>query len=1589
MRNQLLKFPFIILIIVLAGIASFAYISVRLLKHVNSIDEKAAHATETLVQVLNIQRAILDIENNTNLYILDPNLESASLINQQTEIIKKEIDKLKIISIGEVIELTTIDSMLYYIEKRIEISLKLVLISKEKSINEAIDFRTSSLLKGYQLKTRSIINQIETMERLELQNYLDAKEKDVVKLNLFLFSVFILLVLLVSGNLIQLRKANRQKEKEIKSTKYVEKILSSISDSVITTDSKFKVKSWNSAAEKLYGFVPEKVRGKDIADAVRSLMDEDEIKQIRKEMDSKGYWNGEVMHLNGEGQKIFVQSFRSALRDENGKITGYVSSNRDITQKKLADQLLIRFNQELAEKVKEKTKEIKENEKRLEESAAKYEGLVEQSLTGIYIILGDYFTYVNPQFAKIFGYSEEEMLTNIKAIDVVYGPDQDLVKNTVEARLTGKTESPNYNFRGIKKDGTVIFVEVFAARAMQGDQAVTIGTLLDITKSKKAEEEIRKSNERFMLIGATTHDAIWERNVETNEIWGNEMHQHLYGLTIADPVPTEEMWIQNLHPDERETIVTNFKKILDSDKNVWIEEYRFQTIEGDYKNIYDRTYIVRNKAGKPTRMIGNMMDITERKKTEEIIRAGEEVRRLIMDAAMDAIICINTSGKITVWNPQAEKIFGWKEKEIIGKTLTETIIPNQYREHHQRGFKEYLETSDGPMLRKPFEITALKQDGEEFPVELNIMPIKNGETEFFCAFIRDITESKKAESDLRLTKESYFTLMSNVDGIVWEADAKTFNFSFVSKQAERLLGYPVEQWLNEPGFWASHIYEEDREWAVQYCVQCTLDKKAHEFEYRIVASDGRIVWLRDIVSVQIENDQPVKLAGLMIDITEAKKAEQAIRQSEEKYRSLIEQASEPIIIYSLDGTIHEFNRTAYEISGYSKKEFSKLRLNDILVGDIIVNKKNQDALLDGNIITINRQVRKKDGTNREMEFVAKLIEDNKILAFGRDITERKRNEEAIKKEKELSDSIINSLPGIFYIFDQTPKLIRWNKKFEEISGYNETELIKITPMSIFHKDDRLLMKQTIENTYKTGVGETEARLFTKDGKIVPFILTGIAIEYEGELCILGTGIDIEKRKSTELALTESENFLRTIIQAEPECVKLLDKNGLLEEMNSAGLEMIEADCLQQVKGHSVLNIICEPYRNDFVKLTNKVFHGKSGKLEFEIIGLKGTHRWLETHATPLKNAEGKIVSLLGVTRDITKNKQAAEIIIKEKELSESIISNLPDIFYLFDKEGKFLRWNKNFEKILGYTKKEIATITPFDLFESPIKEPLLDKLKEIIQNGKVEFEGNVLSKDGNRIPYFFKGWRIHYEGNSCIIGIGVDMTNRKIAEELLKKSYEDIRRLASHLEQVREEERIAIAREIHDELGQQLTVLKMDISWLDSKMAVKEDLVQKKMDDLLATIDNTVKSVRKISSELRPSILDDLGLITALEWHAQEFENRSGVKTKFKSEVGELKLPVNRATSIYRIFQESLTNIARHAKATKVTALIKKKNNELIMTIQDDGKGFDPLVIGNKKTLGILGMRERADIMGGEFTITSNIGKGTVSTIRIPLSNET
>lgn len=234
-----------------------------------------------------------------------------------------------------------------------------------------------------------------------------------------------------------------------------------------------------------------------------------------------------------------------------------------------------------------------------------------------------------------------------------------------------------------------------------------------------------------------------------------------------------------------------------------------------------------------------------------------------------------------------------------------------------------------------------------------------------------------------------------------------------------------------------------------------------------------------------------------------------------------------------------------------------------------------------------------------------------------------------------------------------------------------------------------------------------------------------------------------------------------------------------------------------------------------------------------------------------------------------------------------------------------------------------------------------------------------------------------------------DRRERQLAEDKLRRSLEQLRALTNYLQYVREEERTRIAREVHDELGQALTGLKLDMSWLAARVARNAKPVQEKVKTMVHHIDETIQTVRRIATELRPGILDSLGLAAALEWQANEFQSRAGIPCHVAATVDDSQLPQELATVFFRIYQEALTNIIRHANATRVDVRLAEQDGVLVLTVRDNGRGISEEEIANTRSIGLVGMRERAMLIGGDITLEGAPGKGTTMTLRVPLNRST
>lgn len=311
-----------------------------------------------------------------------------------------------------------------------------------------------------------------------------------------------------------------------------------------------------------------------------------------------------------------------------------------------------------------------------------------------------------------------------------------------------------------------------------------------------------------------------------------------------------------------------------------------------------------------------------------------------------------------------------------------------------------------------------------------------------------------------------------------------------------------------------------------------------------------------------------------------------------------------------------------------------------------------------------------------------------------------------------------------------------------------------------------------------------------------------------------------------------------------------------------------------------------------------------------------------------------------------------------------------------------LHCNRRFAGLVGAGIQSVVGAAMPSLVWPEDRARLEALLRQAIQRpcrGEIRLQ----SKEGTLLPVRLSLNPLRPGGTRAICLIASDQSTVKRAEKELRAAAEQMRSLAAHLLSVREEERARIAREIHDELGQSLTALKIDLAWMGRRLSRGNGQMIEKIHSTVELADNLIQAVRRISTELRPGILD-LGLTAAVEWQAQEFQARTGIQCRLRLLAQEAVAP-GAATAVFRIFQEALTNIARHAGATRAEVVLQEQREGLELRIRDNGRGFDPADPAIPKSLGLLGMRERATMLGGQVNVSSSPGKGTRVTAWIPL----
>lgn len=401
-----------------------------------------------------------------------------------------------------------------------------------------------------------------------------------------------------------------------------------------------------------------------------------------------------------------------------------------------------------------------------------------------------------------------------------------------------------------------------------------------------------------------------------------------------------------------------------------------------------------------------------------------------------------------------------------------------------------------------------------------------------------------------------------------------------------------------------------------------------------------------------------------------------------------------------------------------------------------------------------------------------------------------------------------------------------------------------------------------------------------------------------------------------------------------------------------------------------------------------VFNAGRAVLETDERKFDGTPVRIEGEYICLYTPDGRIAGHFGVQRDVTE-RHRAERALRESEARYEAAFRLSPFRLTINRvdDGRFTEVNDAFLRDLRRTREEVIGRTSVELglwADPSMRERYIQRLQRERTIVELEFAG--YERDGRREITQLHSTLIELDGVLCVLTIAHDVTDHRLAEMEREESRQQLRALSSRQHWLREEERRAISREIHDELGQLLTGVKLDLAWAEAHVPASATAPRARLAEAVERIAGAMEVVRRVATALRPAVLDDLGLVAALEWQAQQFATRSGVRTKVDLPSHDPPLDADGRTTVFRIVQEALTNVARHAEAQHVRLSLRVQGDNVVVSVRDDGRGITAAQMADRRSLGLLGLRERAMAAGGSLEITGSPANGTAVTLTLPVA---
>jgi PAS domain S-box-containing protein len=715
---------------------------------------------------------------------------------------------------------------------------------------------------------------------------------------------------------------------------------------------------------------------------------------------------------------------------------------------------------------------------------------------------------------------------------------------------------------------------------------------------------------------------------------------------------------------------------------------------------------------------------------------------------------------------------------------------------------------------------------------------------------------------------------------------------------------------------------------------------------------------------------------------------------EELSYNLFSSMKDAVIITDEEMKIIQTNDSAQELFEMNPDKIKGVHITEILP-DIIQYDENERVELTVKLggeekyvlVTKNRIVQNEDNLG--------------YMFYIKDITERKIIEQGlIESEKSLAE-LFQSSPDALIVVNKEGKIIKVNKEVQNLFGYSKNEIIgqeiSLLIPHRFRSEHHSKVEEYKNNPRKRRMGDgLDLYGLKKDGSEFSVDIMLSPMAQRDKKMTLCTVRDVSDKKIIEQKLKDKEEHYRNIFQTHPHGIVELTLDGTITIANSAYAHMFEFE-VEEIIGKKVWELHED---KEFINNTKKFFKvSNDGTLIPQSLT---SHRKTKTGKKIevqidwdfKKDIDNNRIGYIKVVTDITEKKRVEKILNQQR----LVLSQAEELAHLgswkFNIETGVLFWSDELFRIYGEDKNTFKPtfeeyrkrihpedrITVFKVIEVAINEGLpFSQFERIIRP-----DGEIRILSSNGVPQKNDSGEVIGLFGSCL-----DVTEHKKIERELLISQIKLRALSANQQATREEERTKLAREIHDEFGQILTAVNMDIGLLINELVhnqnISKEIFFSNLESVERLIEKAIKTIQNIATELRPDVLDHLGLIPALKWQLKEFEKRYSIKTWLEKSVESLDIEDDKKIALFRIFQESLTNVARHSKATKVTAVLSRNNDTFEMRVIDNGIGIPKEKLDSIKSIGLIGIKERIVLLKGEVYIKTAPHKGTELHIKVPI----